>query len=70
MANSFQVDLRTMIESHCDVIRGTLDIIRSENIALESEKNPEFRAHVEAAVGVAKSEMGRIHGGMANNVSG
>ena len=52
--------VRTTIEAHLSVIRGTLDIIRSENVALESERDPEFRRRVEREMSSIRDEIVRI----------
>jgi hypothetical protein len=57
---SLQSDIQTAIAIHLAVIRNTLDIVRNENIALESEREPEFRARVEREVRIAKDEIRRI----------
>lgn len=60
LANHLQTDIEAMIKTHLDVVRGTLDIIRSENIATESRQNPEFRARVEAQIGIARDNIQHI----------
>ena len=35
-------------------------MVRNENIALESEREPELRARVKSMVGVVRGEIGRI----------
>lgn len=60
LADDLQSDVQTAVRTHLDVIRGTLDIIRSENVALESEQDPEFRGRVGAEVGRAKDKVRRI----------
>lgn len=57
LSNEFQVDLQNGVKTHLDVIRGTLDILRSENVAQESEQNPEFRSNVEARIDSARDEI-------------
>ncbi|TVY28656.1 hypothetical protein LHYA1_G002365 [Lachnellula hyalina] len=51
IVDSFQDDIQTTVAGHLAVIKNTLDIVRNDNIALESEKEPEFRARVERMVG-------------------
>lgn len=60
IVDSFQNDIQTAVANHLAVIEVTLDIVRNENIALESEREPEFRARVERMVGVVRGEMRRI----------
>ncbi|GAW26459.1 putative nuclear GTPase SLIP-GC [Rosellinia necatrix] len=53
------------VESNLGAIQDTLDIIRSDNIALESEKDPEFRERVTAALETTKQEMERLRSVLA-----
>ncbi|TVY32961.1 hypothetical protein LSUB1_G006630 [Lachnellula subtilissima] len=58
--DNFQDDIQTAVAEHLAVIKNTLDIVRSDNIALESEREPEFRVRVERIVGVVRGEIRRI----------
>jgi hypothetical protein len=60
LANDLQSDIVAAVETHLNVVRGTLDILRSENAALESEHDPEFRGRVEAEIRTAKDNIRRI----------
>jgi len=60
IVDSFQDDIQTAIAEHLAVIKNTLDIVRNDNIALESEREPEFRARVERIIGVVRGEIKRI----------
>ncbi len=60
LADSLQRDIQATVEAHLEVIRFTLDITRSENVASESEKNPEFRGAVDAEIAVAREAIQRI----------
>lgn len=60
LADTLQADMEIAVRTHLDVVRGTLDMIRSENIALESEQDPEFRRRVETAVETAQDDIRRI----------
>ncbi|KAK5988118.1 hypothetical protein PT974_12258 [Cladobotryum mycophilum] len=60
LAKDFQEELKTKIEAHMNVIKETLDIIRNENVALESEQDPGFRRRVEAGVREAREKMREI----------
>lgn len=60
VALEFGVGLKAQIEAHLDVICGTLDILRSENVASESEQDTEFRNRVEASVAATKENMRQI----------
>lgn len=57
--NESQDRVRGARDSHFGSIRDTFNIVRSDNIALESENDPDFRRRVEAAL-VATNE--DIHG--------
>ncbi|KAF4626102.1 hypothetical protein G7Y89_g12058 [Cudoniella acicularis] len=59
-AESLQTDIQTAIATHLAVIKNTLDIVRNENIALESEREPEFRGRVEREARIVKDEISRI----------
>jgi hypothetical protein len=61
IADDTQDSIDEVIESSFDSIRDTLNIVRSENIALESEKDPGFRNRVEARVKATKDEMERLY---------
>jgi hypothetical protein len=60
LTDNLQQTVQGVVASHLDHIRATLDMIRSDNIALESEMDPEFRARVESGVLAAKVEMARL----------
>ncbi|KAI0003171.1 hypothetical protein F4779DRAFT_602144 [Xylariaceae sp. FL0662B] len=60
LAAEFQESVQDAARTHLDNIRATLDIVRSDNVALESETDPGFRARVEAEVMAAKDEMKRL----------
>jgi hypothetical protein len=66
LANALQTAVQASITESLDVVRGTLDMIRSENIALESEKDPGFRDRVDAELKTVVAEMARIRG-VVNN---
>jgi len=50
LAESLQSDVQAAVATHLLFIKNTLDIIRNENVALESERDPEFRHRVEREV--------------------
>ncbi|KAK3381146.1 hypothetical protein B0H63DRAFT_474992 [Podospora didyma] len=66
LARTLQDDMRAAVATHLDVVTGTLDMIRSDNVALESEQDPEFRVRVEEGVRMAKAEMREIQGIICN----
>ncbi|RDW75398.1 hypothetical protein BP6252_06540 [Coleophoma cylindrospora] len=60
LARVLQKEMQNAVATHLDVIRGTLDIIRSENVTLESERDPGFRSRLEGAVRTANSRLEQI----------
>jgi len=62
LAVEFQRDIQARIEEQLDLIKGILDIIRSENISEEGEREPEFRERIAAWVESATAEMQEILG--------
>ncbi|KAK3903178.1 hypothetical protein C8A05DRAFT_43557 [Staphylotrichum tortipilum] len=46
LAAKLDTDALALVEEHLGSIDGTLDMVRSENVALESERDPEFRTRV------------------------
>ncbi|KAK8079216.1 hypothetical protein PG994_003023 [Apiospora phragmitis] len=61
IADTLQEDLQRTVELHLESVRVTLDMVRNENVALESEKDPGFRARVQARVELANVEIKRVH---------
>ena len=45
-ADKLQEDLVETVSEHLDGVRGTLDLVRQQNVAEESERDPEFRNRV------------------------
>jgi len=66
LVDEVQDDIAAAVATHLGVIGESLDMIRSENIALESEGNPEFRRRVEGAVRDGSAEMQRLQGVFAS----
>ena len=60
LASTFQEEVRIAVAEHLDVVTGTLDIIRSENAARESERDPAFRQRVAAELAGAREVMDRV----------
>jgi hypothetical protein len=54
--------MQAVIATHLSVITNTLNIVRDENVALESERDLEFRGRVERGVREAVEEIRRIQG--------
>lgn len=57
-AKGLQQELGELVSTNLDAIRDTLDIVRKENAAEESERDPEFRQRVAHEVAKARSLMG------------
>ncbi|KAK0644136.1 hypothetical protein B0T16DRAFT_438330 [Cercophora newfieldiana] len=66
LANTLQTDVQASVAESLEVVRGTLDMIRSENVALESEKDPGFRTRVDVELKEVIEAMGRIQGVVSN----
>lgn len=60
LANKLQADIQAIIGTHISVIVNTLNIVRDENVALESESDQEFRQRVENGMGAIKHEIQQI----------
>jgi hypothetical protein len=60
IVESLRGDIQAAISTHLSVITNTMNIIRNENVALESERDPEFRSRVERGVRSAMDEIRRI----------
>ncbi|KAK7959857.1 uncharacterized protein PG986_004711 [Apiospora aurea] len=59
IADKLQEDLQNTISLHLESVKSTLDMVRSENVALESERDPDFRARVQQQVELANIEIKR-----------
>jgi len=57
LAEKLQSDVQTAVAKHLAVITNTLDMVRSENVALESERDPEFRSRVEREMRAIRLEV-------------
>lgn len=62
LANNLQEAVNRAVDGYLDVVRGTLDIVRNENVAEESEQDPAFRHRVEAEVAAAQALLTQIQG--------
>ena len=60
LVDNLQSDMQGTIETQLGVVQTTLDLIRSDIVASESEQNPEFRGRVGIQVGIAHDEIRRI----------
>ncbi len=61
LADSLQDDLADAVNSYLASIHDTLDLVRNENTALESQHDLEFHGRVSAIVQKAKRVLQRIH---------
>jgi hypothetical protein len=57
LATQLKTDALVLVDAHLDVIEGTLNMVRSENVAVESERDPGFRARVAEVVESVKEAM-------------
>jgi hypothetical protein len=60
LAKRLQSAVQTAVAKHLAVITNTLDMVRSENIALESERDPAFRRRVERETRTIIREVRRL----------
>jgi hypothetical protein len=58
--------MQTAARTHVSIIINTLNIVRDENVALESEGDPEFRGRVEREVIAVIQEIHRLQGVIAS----
>ncbi|KAI0183617.1 hypothetical protein EV127DRAFT_352330 [Xylaria flabelliformis] len=58
--NNCQELIQDVLSSHYDAIWDTFQIVRNDNVALESEKDPEFRGQVKSKLEVTKERMERV----------
>ncbi|KAK1975437.1 hypothetical protein LZ30DRAFT_605612 [Colletotrichum cereale] len=65
-ADGLQEGLLGILQRHLDAFETTLNLIRDENVATESEENPELRRCLEAETATAREELGRIEEVMAS----
>jgi len=66
IAQSLQSDIQAVAEAHLSVITNSLNIVRNENVALESERDPEFRSRVAREVRAVRHEICRLQGVIAS----
>ena len=60
LSSQLQTDIQDRLNERLDVIGGILDIIRSDNVAEESERDPEFRARVDREIQHVKTTMNEV----------
>ncbi|KAH8648902.1 hypothetical protein BGZ60DRAFT_422535 [Tricladium varicosporioides] len=66
LAGSLQSDIEDAARVHLLFITGTLDIVRNKNVALESERDPEFRRAVEKEWRVVKNMVHHLQNVMSS----
>ncbi|KAI8242740.1 hypothetical protein K4K53_003544 [Colletotrichum sp. SAR 10_77] len=60
LADEFQKDLQDSIKDELGLMSTSFDMMRDENVAMESEENPELRQCLEIEIGRAKEQLERI----------
>ena len=60
LAVELEAQALALAEEHLNKIDSTLDIVRSDNVALESERDPEFRGRVGNEMDALREAMDRI----------
>ena len=60
LSTQLQTDIQDRLNERLDLIGGILDIIRSDNVAEESERDPIFRTRVEGEVQSVKRAMEEV----------
>ncbi|KAE9378390.1 hypothetical protein N431DRAFT_400024 [Stipitochalara longipes BDJ] len=70
LAEKLQINIKAAILTHLSVITNTLDIVRSENAVIESERDPAFRHRVGREVRAVIHEVRRLQGVMGSSALG
>jgi hypothetical protein len=60
LSTQLQTDIQDRLNERLDIIGGILDIIRSDNVAEESERDPEFRTRVDREIQSVKRAMEQV----------
>lgn len=60
LADDFETDVQGVIDSHLTVVVNTLNLVRDDNVAVESESDPDFRRRVESRLGVVRDEIHQV----------
>lgn len=60
LAAAFQTDVQAVLDENLDVIKGTLDVVRTDNAATEREEDPEFSNRVVDEAARVRARMERI----------
>lgn len=60
LVEGLEREVKEVALEHLHVIQGTLDIVRNENAASESETDPGFRQRIREEVSAARSVLDRV----------
>lgn len=60
LADNVQTELQAIVRAGLAAITSVLDLIRNDNVATESEENPELRRRLEQEIATIKERMRRI----------
>ncbi|KAK3331432.1 hypothetical protein B0H66DRAFT_546532 [Apodospora peruviana] len=60
LSTKLETDIQNKLNKRLDIITEILDIIRSDNVAEESERDPEFRARVDGEIQNVKTAMQEV----------
>lgn len=60
LADNVQIELQAIVRAGLAAITSVFDLIRNENIATESEENPELRRRLEQEIVTIKERMRQI----------
>ncbi|OAL35776.1 hypothetical protein AYO20_04926 [Fonsecaea nubica] len=61
LAHSLEADMRAAVATHLALLQSDFDTVKDENVALESERHPEFRQRLETAVRDMKQSMEHVN---------
>jgi hypothetical protein len=70
LAINLQRSIKAAIEKNLDTVQRSLDIVKSENVASESEQEKDFRGRVEAKIKTAEEKIRQIHSSPPRNPAG
>ncbi|UQC76138.1 uncharacterized protein CLUP02_17649 [Colletotrichum lupini] len=70
LADNVQTELQAIVRDGLAAITSVLDLIRNDNVATESEENPELRRRLEQEIATIKERMRRIMDIMDGSVPG
>jgi BMFP domain-containing protein YqiC len=70
LAQELEADVKKAVAAHLSVITNTLDMVRNENVVVESERDPEFRGRVETEVRATMEKVRRLQEIMGRSTRG